>query len=238
MAYLSGSPGQIYVQPYPALDHRVQVSIEGGTEPVWRRDGREMYYLQNVSAGGALKVRVMAVPVTTTPTFSTGTPHLLFEGAFRSDGGAFRNYDVSRRQLSRGQRVRVSDPTHEGVRGERRRSNRRLLFESPTASALGPVWSPREDRIASGVGVNQPRPGRFGPAQVNMLSPEGSELRRLTPDDDGSVPKLVAGRDTTRAASCQPDHNRRIDSRRRLWKADAAHTGLLGRQPSVVVAEG
>jgi serine/threonine-protein kinase len=95
LAYLGGSPGQIYVQPYPALDQRVQVSIEGGSEPVWRRDGREMYYLENASAGGALRVRVMAVPVTTTPTFSAGTPHMLFEGPFRSDGGAFRNYDVT-----------------------------------------------------------------------------------------------------------------------------------------------
>jgi serine/threonine-protein kinase len=95
LAYRSGSPSQVYVQPYPALDHRAQVSIEGGNEPVWRRDGREMYYLQNVSKGGALKVRVMAVPVTTTPAFSAGTPHMLFEGAFRSDGGAFRNYDVT-----------------------------------------------------------------------------------------------------------------------------------------------
>lgn len=95
LAYSSGSPGQVYVQPYPALDHRAQVSIEGGSEPVWRRDGREIYYLQNVSAGGALKVRVMAVPVTTTPTFSAGTPHVLFEGPFRIDGGHFRNYDVT-----------------------------------------------------------------------------------------------------------------------------------------------
>jgi Tol biopolymer transport system component len=95
LAYVTGSPNQIYVQPYPALDRRVQVSIDGGAEPVWRRDGREMYYLQNVSAGGALKVRVMAVPVATTPTFSVGTPHVLFEGPFRVDGGAFRNYDVT-----------------------------------------------------------------------------------------------------------------------------------------------
>ena len=63
--------------------------------PVWRRDGREMYYLQNVSKGGALKVRVMAVAVTTTPTFSAGVPRILFEGPFRSDGGSFRNYDAT-----------------------------------------------------------------------------------------------------------------------------------------------
>lgn len=89
------SPSQVYVQPYQALDQRVQVSTDGGSEPVWRRDGRELYYLQNVSAGGALKVRLMAVRVTTTPTFSAGTPQVLFEGPFRSDGGSFRNYDVT-----------------------------------------------------------------------------------------------------------------------------------------------
>ena len=37
---------QVYVQPYPALDRRAQVSIQGGINPAWRRDGREMYYLQ------------------------------------------------------------------------------------------------------------------------------------------------------------------------------------------------
>jgi hypothetical protein len=31
-------------------------------------------YMQNASAGGALKVRMVAVPVTTTPTFAAGTP--------------------------------------------------------------------------------------------------------------------------------------------------------------------
>ena len=76
LVYSSGSPSQVYVQPYPALDRRAQVSIDGGSNPAWRRDGREMYYLQDASAGGALKVRVMAVPVATTPTFSAGTPHI------------------------------------------------------------------------------------------------------------------------------------------------------------------
>jgi Tol biopolymer transport system component len=95
LAYASLNPIEVYVQPYPALDRRVQVSIDGGSEPIWRRDGRELYYLQNASEGGALKVRVMAVPVSTTPTFSVGTPQILFEGPFRMDGGSFRNYDVT-----------------------------------------------------------------------------------------------------------------------------------------------
>ena len=36
----------------------------------------------------------MAVPITTTPTFSAGTPRVLFEGPFRIDG-PFRGYDVT-----------------------------------------------------------------------------------------------------------------------------------------------
>jgi serine/threonine-protein kinase len=110
LAYRSGSPSQVYVQAYPALDHRAQVSIEGGINPAWRRDGREMYYLQDASADGALKVRVMAVPVATTPTFSAGTPHMLFEGPFRMDG-PFRNYDVT----ADGQRFLMNNITEEAT---------------------------------------------------------------------------------------------------------------------------
>src|SRR5262249_2541514 len=54
--------GQVWVQPYPALDRRVQVSTNGGGEPVWRRDGREMFYREPASAD-SLKTRIMAVPI-------------------------------------------------------------------------------------------------------------------------------------------------------------------------------
>jgi Tol biopolymer transport system component len=86
--------GQVYVQSYPALDHREQVSIGNGAAPAWRRDGRELYYVEDASADGPLKIRVMAVPITTTPTFSAGSPRMLFEGPFRIDG-PFRGYDVT-----------------------------------------------------------------------------------------------------------------------------------------------
>lgn len=65
-------------------------------------------------------------------------------------------------------------------------TNRRVLFESTTASALAAAWSPQGDRIAVGVGVNQPRPGRFGPAYIGLVSPQGLGLRRVTPDDGGN----------------------------------------------------
>jgi serine/threonine-protein kinase len=86
--------GQVYVQPYPALDRRERVSPQGGFAPLWSHDGRTLYYLENASADGPLKIRVMAVPVTTAPTFSAGTPRMLFEGRYRING-PFRNWDVT-----------------------------------------------------------------------------------------------------------------------------------------------
>jgi eukaryotic-like serine/threonine-protein kinase len=96
LAYASGGPtkNEVYVRPYPALDRRVHVAGQNSFAPVWRKDGREFYYLENSAGDAALNIRVMAVTVTTTPTFSAGTPHKLFEGPFRADG-PFRPYDVT-----------------------------------------------------------------------------------------------------------------------------------------------
>jgi serine/threonine-protein kinase len=96
LAYASGGPGrsQVYVHAYPGMDHREPVTGEGRRAPVWRKDGRELFYLETSTQNGPLNVRVMAVPVTTTPTFSVGTARVLFEGPFRVDG-PFRGYDVT-----------------------------------------------------------------------------------------------------------------------------------------------
>jgi serine/threonine protein kinase len=73
VAYSSAESGrhQIYVQPFPNADGRWQVSTEGGAEPRWRGDGRELYFI------GADR-RMMAVPVTTAASFEHGTPQPLF----------------------------------------------------------------------------------------------------------------------------------------------------------------
>ena len=47
------------------------VSVGGGTQPLWRRDGKEIFYIAPDS-------KVMAVPVTTGATFQRGTPVALF----------------------------------------------------------------------------------------------------------------------------------------------------------------
>ncbi|MDO8679401.1 MAG: protein kinase [Acidobacteriota bacterium] len=84
--------GQIYVRPFPGVDSgRWQVSIAGGTRPMWARSGRELFY---VVSGDA--VRMMAVPIQAGATFSAGNPRVLFEGRYvASSDRSARTYDVA-----------------------------------------------------------------------------------------------------------------------------------------------
>ena len=93
LAYGSNESGrdEVYVQPFPGPGGRQQVSTEGGREPAWAHNGREMYYLAP-GLNGALKM--MAVDVALQPTFTAGKPRVLFEGRFNS-AAYIRNYDVT-----------------------------------------------------------------------------------------------------------------------------------------------
>jgi serine/threonine-protein kinase len=72
IAYQSDESGkdQVYVRSFVEGGGRWQVSIDGGTFPLWSRDGREIFYW---SAGAFYRV-----PVTVTPKFSAGQPEKLF----------------------------------------------------------------------------------------------------------------------------------------------------------------
>jgi hypothetical protein len=59
------------VQAFPGPGGKWQVSNRGGTEPLWRDDGRELFYL-------SLDRQVMAVPVGTEGNFEIGAPVPLF----------------------------------------------------------------------------------------------------------------------------------------------------------------
>ncbi len=89
LAYVSNESGQneIYVQPFPGPGGKRQISTGGGTEPAWPRNGRELFYRNND--------QMLAVEVTTTPTFSAGNPKLLFEGDFQLGSAARASYDVT-----------------------------------------------------------------------------------------------------------------------------------------------
>jgi serine/threonine-protein kinase len=91
LAYQSNESGrnQIYVRPFPDVDKgREPISISGGTRPVWSRDGRELYYVDE-------RTFLTAVPVRTAPTFGAGKPVRVFERRYFM-GPAPRPFDVSR----------------------------------------------------------------------------------------------------------------------------------------------
>ena len=76
------------MQPFPGPEGKWQISTEGGTEPVWARNGRELFYRNGD--------KMMAVDITTEPTFQAGTPRVQLEGTFRLVAGTQgANYDVS-----------------------------------------------------------------------------------------------------------------------------------------------
>jgi Tol biopolymer transport system component len=90
LAYVSDESGrdEVYVQPFPDLAGKWQISIQGGNQPVWSRDGRELFY-----RGGE---QLMAVTVSTEPPFRATAPQALFPDAFeRPQGPAHTSYDVA-----------------------------------------------------------------------------------------------------------------------------------------------
>ncbi len=92
-AYYSNETGrwESYVQPLEGAGsqstgaRRVRVSAEGGEEPIWSGDGRELFYRWGT--------KIYVVDVTLGPEFSAGTPRVLFEGPYINIPGW--SYDVS-----------------------------------------------------------------------------------------------------------------------------------------------
>jgi serine/threonine protein kinase/Tol biopolymer transport system component len=108
VAYASNESGrwEIDVASFPGAGGHWKVSTEGGSEPVWRGDGRELFYL---AADG----RLMAVPVGLAPTFDAGQPQPLFVVRRREPVASidFVSYDATRD----GQRFLVNTDAGEQV---------------------------------------------------------------------------------------------------------------------------
>ena len=78
----SGKP-DVYVVSFPGGEREHRVTSTGGDDPIWSRDGRELYFI----AGSRGNERMMAVPIRTHPELTFGTATALFVSARRWGGG-------------------------------------------------------------------------------------------------------------------------------------------------------
>lgn len=87
IAYVSDEGGgpDLYVAPYPGPGEIEKISTDGGYQPVWSRDGKELFY----RSGNEM----MAATIETGPGLSVTGSKVLFEGHYLT--GYHRNYDVS-----------------------------------------------------------------------------------------------------------------------------------------------
>jgi eukaryotic-like serine/threonine-protein kinase len=92
LAYEADDSGrfEVFVRPFPNVDSsRSPVSTDGGTRPLWARNGRELFY---VSPTGA----IMRVGVTPGASWTPTTPEVLVKPGYVTQiGNPGRSYDIS-----------------------------------------------------------------------------------------------------------------------------------------------
>ncbi len=92
LAYVSNESGadEVYVTSFPKTGGKWPISTEGGTEPMWSPDGKELFYRNGE--------KMMVVAISTEPDFTPGKPTLSFEGEYSAStdvGAPSSNYDVT-----------------------------------------------------------------------------------------------------------------------------------------------
>ncbi len=105
MAFTSNRSGrlEVYVRPFPGEGGVQQISTDGGLEPVWAQNGKELFYRNGR--------KMMGVSVQTGATFKAENPELLFEGSYAYNfTGKTSNYDVT----PDGQRFLMVEEAEEG----------------------------------------------------------------------------------------------------------------------------
>ena len=91
---MSDESGQneIFVRPFPDVDSggKLQVSRNGGNNPLWSPDSRELFYRNGD--------KIMVVPVEIDSTLRLGNPAVLFEGPYFQSSlsnGAVTSWDIT-----------------------------------------------------------------------------------------------------------------------------------------------
>jgi DNA-binding winged helix-turn-helix (wHTH) protein/Tol biopolymer transport system component len=80
---------EVYVRPLESIDHRWQISSNGGQEPRWRNDGKELFYLSN-------DLSMMSAEIGGETAFHAQPARALFQTrAIRPTGLTGQAYDVT-----------------------------------------------------------------------------------------------------------------------------------------------
>ncbi len=89
IAYVTDASGtsQVVAQPFPLGGGRVQVSVSGGSEPVWARDGKTIYYRDGR--------HLVAASISTNEGFAVTNRRALFRDTYRFAQAPHANYDVA-----------------------------------------------------------------------------------------------------------------------------------------------
>ena len=89
MAFVSDESGrkEIYVQAFPIAGPRIQISRDGGEEPVWSKDGREVYFRSGP--------HMLAAEIRTQQELHASQPRVLFSGSYHYNLYSTATYDVA-----------------------------------------------------------------------------------------------------------------------------------------------
>ena len=91
IAYVSDESGQneIYVQQFPGPGGKLQISVNGGSFPLWAPNGDKLFYINGN--------KMMSIEISTDPEFEVSSPKQLFESDYLSTGAnpSIPNYDIS-----------------------------------------------------------------------------------------------------------------------------------------------
>ncbi len=79
---------EVFVVPFPPTGERWQVSTAGGGQPLWRGDGRELFYLEPDG-------QLVSVDVSVTRSFTVGSPRPLFRTSLRDPSYMVETYGVT-----------------------------------------------------------------------------------------------------------------------------------------------
>jgi eukaryotic-like serine/threonine-protein kinase len=151
IAYSSNETGrsEIYIRPFPDGPGKIMVSVNGGVYPRWRRDGKQLYFLNLVSLGAMMISDIQVVG----SSVQRVAPRTLFQSLYLTGthpGGQHHAYAVS----SDGQRFLI--PQFQTVQAVTNVPGPIAAINSAVATVLGTVAADRNARNVSAGSTTAP----------------------------------------------------------------------------------